>query len=152
MNQSLVGIEQGLTIVGACSMLQQTETSIELLFDSFLQSASVGTRSGTWGSRQMLYRADPYQIDLYLEADREHNRLVVTGQLLDVSHPEMACPSVQVLLSNLRGSAVSTATNQFGEFRGEVENSADLELSFLSHGGIRIVILLRGPLEQSSGI
>ena len=151
MNRSLAGIEQGLAIVGAGSMRQQTDTSVELLFDSFLQSASVGTRSGTFGLRQMLYRADPYQIDLQLEADREHNRLIVAGQLLDVSHPEMACLSVQVTLSNLRGNAVDTATNQFGEFRGEVEDSGDLELSFLGHAGTRIVILLRGAVEQSSG-
>ena len=150
MNRSLVGIEQGLAIVGVGSMRQQTETSVELLFDSFLQSASVGIRSGTLGLRQMLYRADPYQIELHLEGDREHNRLIVTGQLVDISHPEMACPSVQVMLSNLRGNAVNTATNQFGEFRGEVEESGDLELSFLGHSGKRIVILLRGPLKQPS--
>ncbi len=151
MNRPLVGIEQGLVIVGLGNMRQQTETSVELLFDSFLPSAPVGLRSDSLGLRQMLYRADPYQVDLHLEADRKHNRLIVTGQLLDVSHPEMACPSVQVTLSNLRGNAVNAATNQFGEFRGEVENSGDLELSFLGHSGTRIVILLRGTVEQSSG-
>ena len=98
----------------------------------------------------MLYRADPYQIDLQLEADREHNRLIVAGQLLDVSQPEMPCRSVQVSISNLRGNTVNTATNQFGEFSGELENSGDLELSFLGHDGTRIVILLRGALEQPS--
>ncbi len=151
MNRPLVGIEQGLAIVGLGSMRQQTETSVELLFDSFWQSAPAGIRSDSLGLRQMLYRADPYQIDLHLEADREHNRLIITGQLLDVCHPEMACLSFQVTLSNLRGNAVDTATNQFGEFRGEVEDSGDLELSFLGHSGKRIVILLRGEVEQSSG-
>jgi len=101
----------------------------------------------------MLYRADPYQIDLHLEADREHNRLIITGQLLDVCHPEMACLSFQVTLSNLRGNAVDTATNQFGEFRGEVEDSGDLELSFLGHSGKRIVICFEArssnPLEPN---
>src|SRR5690348_7047352 len=104
MNRSLVGIEQVLAIVGAGSMRQQTDTSLEVLFDSFLQPGSAGLRSGIMGLRQMLYRADPYQIDLQLEADREHNSLIVAGQLLDVSHPEMACLSVQVTLSNLRGN------------------------------------------------
>jgi len=37
-------------------------------------------------------------------------------------------------------------TNQFGEFRGEVENSGDLDLSFLGHSGKPIVILLRRAL------
>lgn len=155
MNQGLAEIKQGLAAVGVGTRRQEEDTSVELLFDSFSQPASAGMRSGATGGamsiRQMLYRADPYQIDLNLEADREHQRLIVAGQLLDVSHPEMPCLSVQVTLSNLRGKAVNTATNQFGEFRGELEDSGDLELSFLGHSGTRIVILLRGSLEQSSG-
>ena len=41
---------------------------------------------------------------------------------------------VQVALSNRRGSVVKTTTNQHGEFRGEVENSGDLEI-FAGTGG-----------------
>jgi hypothetical protein len=152
MNESLAGTEQYLAIATVGSIRQQADTSAELLFDSFVPPASAGVRSSRIGLRQMLYRADPYQIDLQLEADREHNRLIVAGQLLDVSHPEMACLGVQVTLSNLRGNPVNIATNQFGEFRAEVENSGDLELSFLGHSGKRIVILLRGAVEQSSGV
>jgi hypothetical protein len=37
-------------------------------------------------------------------------------------------------------------TNQFGEFRSEIENSGDLELSFLGLSGKPIVILLRPAL------
>ena len=155
MNQVLAEIKQGLAAVGVGTTRQEEETSVELLFDSFSQPVSAGMRSGTTGGamgiRQMLYRADPYQIDLNLEADREHHRLIVAGQLLDVSRPEMVRVSVQVTLSNLRGKAINTTTNQFGEFSGELENSGDLELSFLGHTGTRIVILLRGALEQSSG-
>lgn len=154
MNQSFAEIEQGLGVrVG--TVRQEEETSVELLFDSFCQPTSAGMRWGATGGamaiRQMLYRADPYQIDLHLEADREHNRLIVAGQLLDVSHPDRVCLSVQVTLSNLRGKTVNTATNQFGEFRGELENSGDLELSFLGESGTRIVILLRGALAGTNG-
>lgn len=150
MNQSLAEIDEGLALADS-AIAQETATSVELLFDSFRQPPSAGIRSGPMGLRQMLYRADPYQIDLQLEADSEHNRLIVSGQLLDISHPAMPFVSVQVMLSNLRGKVVNTATNQFGEFRGEVENSGDLELSFLRDGGTRIVILLRSSAEQSPG-
>jgi hypothetical protein len=101
--------------------------------------------------REIICRVEPYQIDFQVEAHPERNRLVVTGQLLDVSHPEIVGPGVQVTLSNLRGIGVRTATNQFGEFRGELENSGDLELSFLPRSGKPIVILLRGALELSPG-
>jgi hypothetical protein len=147
MNQSFAEIDQGLALVGVVTSPHEGDTSVELLFDSSCQPPPHGMRSDTMGQRQMLYRADPYQIDLQLEADREHNRLIVAGQLLDVTNPEIACLSVQVMLSNLRGNVANTRTNQFGEFRGEVENSGDLELSFLGHGGTRIIILLRDVLE-----
>jgi hypothetical protein len=119
----------------------------QLLFDSFSHPTPVGTRSAPTRIRQLLYRAQPYQIDLQIEFRQETNRLVVTGQLLDVSHPEMIGRDVHVTLSNRRGSVVKTITNQYGEFRGEVENSGDLELSFAGSGGKPIVIFLPKALE-----
>jgi len=119
---------------------------IELLFDSFSQPARPGMRSSGMSIRQMLYRVDSYQIDLQLEAHPERNLLVVTGQLLDVSQPEVAARSVQVTLSDGKESAVNTMTNEFGEFRGEVKNSGDLDLSFLVRGGKPFVIFLRSAL------
>jgi hypothetical protein len=119
----------------------------QLLFDSFSHPVPAGIRSAPTRIRQLLYRAQPYQIDLQIEFRQETNRLVVTGQLLDVSHPEMIGRDVQVTLSNRRGSVLKTITNQYGEFRGEVENSGDLELSFAGTGGNPIVILLPKALE-----
>ena len=125
---------------------------IEVLFDSFLQPEFAGARStaGT-GTRQMLYRADPYQIDIQLEAKPEGNRLTVTGQLLNVSRSDFSASDVQVTLSNRRGSVVHTTTNQFGEFRGEIDFSGDLELSFPNQVGKPIVISLRDALDRMPG-
>jgi hypothetical protein len=71
--------------------------------------------------------------------------------LLDISRPELVGRDVQVMLSDGREYTVNTVTNQFGEFRAEVENSGDLELSLLSPGGKPIVVLLRGALARLSG-
>ena len=97
--------------------------------------------------RQMLYRADPYQMDVQIEMKTEGNRLVITGQLLEVSRTDIAASQVQVTLSNRRGSLVRTLTNQFGEFGGEIENSGDLEISFPRPGGNPVVISLRNALD-----
>src|SRR6266849_2306578 len=129
---------------------QETDGPIQLLFDSFSQPALAGTRSAAGPIRQLLYRADPYQIDLQIELQQDQNRFVITGQLVDLSHPEMVGRDLQVMLSDGREYVVHTVTNQFGEFRGEVENSGDLELSFLGRGGKPIVILLRGALDPLS--
>jgi hypothetical protein len=124
---------------------------IQLLFDSFSHPRPPGTRSGEMRIRQMLYRADPFQIDIHIELKPEQNRLLITGQLVDLSHPEMVGRDVQVMLSDGREYLVNTTTNQFGEFLGEVENSGDLEISFLGRSARPIVILIHGPLDLSSG-
>ena len=147
MSHSFAEIRWTLPMVGVVTMPHEGDTSVELLFDSFCQLTSRGMRSDTVGQRQMLYRADPYQIDLQLEADREHNRLIITGQLLDVTDPEMLGSDVQVTLSNLSGEVVKTATNQFGEFRGEVEDSGNVELTFLGRNEKPIIVLLRDVLQ-----
>jgi hypothetical protein len=124
---------------------------IEILFDSFLQPAVAGSRSVVIGTRQMLYRADPYQIDIQIEPKPGSNRLVITGQLLDLSHPGVIGRDIQVTLSNRRGNTVLAATNQFGEFSGEIENSGDLELSVPGGGEQPIVISLRNALGNLPG-
>ena len=119
---------------------------IKVLFDSFLQPVFAGARSAGAVTRQMLYRADPFQIDVQLEVKPGGNRIIVTGQLLDLSNPGIIAPDTRVLLSNMRGHVVHSVANQFGEFSGEIENSGDLQLTFASSGGKPIVISLRDAL------
>src|SRR5271163_4496806 len=114
---------------GVAQTKKASQSLIEVLFDSFAQPALAGARSVVTGTRQMLYRADPYQIDIQIEPQPGTNRLIITGQLLDVSDPGVIGQNVQVTLSNHRGHIIIASTNQFGEFSGEIENSGDLELS-----------------------
>jgi hypothetical protein len=130
---------------------KEASSMIEVLFDSFLQPAVTGARSTAMGIRQMLYRADSYQIDIQIEAIPGSNRLVVTGQLMDVSTPEIVGRGVQVTLSNRRGNLVHTVTNEFGEFRGEIDNSGDLELSVPGRGEHPITLSLRNALGELPG-
>ena len=140
------------TIGRVAGQRNETDGMIRVLFDSFSHPALVGTRStamSPMGIREILFQAEPYQIDIQVEAQAEQNRLVVTGQLLDVSHPERVGLNVPIIFSGLRGTVVQTVTNQFGEFRVDIENSGDLELSLLVPSGKPIVILLRGALKPS---
>jgi len=77
----------------------------------------------------------------------EQNRIIVTGQLVDLSHPEMVGRDLEVTISDGLESVVKTITNQFGEFRGEVDNSGNLEINLFGRSGKPIAILLRGPLD-----
>ena len=124
---------------------------IKLLFDSFLQPAFEGARSAGAGTRQMLYRADPFQIDIQVEAAAGRNRIVVTGQLLNLSNPGILDEGTKIALSNMRGKVVNAMTNQFGEFSGEIENSGDLQMTFANPSSRPIVISLRDALGSLSG-
>lgn len=96
----------------------------------------------------MLYRADPFQIDLQIEAKPDSNHLLVTGQLLDLNNPGIAGNDVGVTLSNLRGHVVQAVSNQHGEFTCEIKNSGDLQITFSSSRGEPIVISLRDALGR----
>jgi hypothetical protein len=133
------------------SQEKEAKSLVEVLFDSFLQPAVAGARSMTTGTRQMLYRADSYQVDLQIEPQPGSNLLMITGQMMDVSTPEMVSRGVQVKLSNFRGNLIHTVTNEFGEFRCEIENSGDLELSVAGRAGKPITISLRNALGDRPG-
>ena len=149
--ESVQVVKAAFATAGAAARRQEKGVLIRLLFDSLSQPAPAGIRSAATRIRQMLYRAEPYQIDLQIEWQPEQNRLIVTGQLVDLSHPEMVGRDVQVMLSDGREYMVNTVTNAFGEFHGEVKNSGDLEVSFVGRTGKPIVILVRGALDQLSG-
>lgn len=121
----------------------------EVLFDSFLQPAREGVRSVESAARRMLYRADPYRIDFQIEAPPGGRSIIVTGQLLDLRHPENLGRNVPLMLSNLRGRVVQAKTDQWGEFREEIENSGDLELVFHGANEKPVMISLRDVLGQS---
>jgi hypothetical protein len=125
-------------------------TLAEVVFDSFLQPAVEGARSLDKSTRQVLYRADPYQIDVQIEVGSNGNTLVVTGQVIDLRQPGLAGGDLRVAISNLRGPVEQTTTNQFGEFRKEISDSGDLELVFPGLGNKPVIISLRDPLGRLS--
>jgi predicted anti-sigma-YlaC factor YlaD len=128
----------------------QTDSSIELVFDSLLQPSVEGFRSAGGGTRHVLYRADPFQIDLQVELQPGEKRVVVTGQLLGSRDPQIVGRDVALILANMHGGVVRTVTNQFGEFRAEIENSGDLSLVFYQPDQKPLVISLRDALGQAS--
>jgi hypothetical protein len=124
--------------------------TIELLFDSFRQPLLAGVRATTSAPRRMLYLVDRLEIDLQVESQAEGRTIVVTGQLLDLRHPA-AVRDLRVTLSNLRGRTVETSTNEFGEFREEIEDSGDLQLMLPGGSGEPFVITLPDVLGRTGG-
>ena len=96
----------------------------------------------------MLYRADPYQIDLQVELSSDQSTLVITGQVLDSGQSGFSGRDVVVVISNLRGQVVLTMADQFGEFRKEIPDSDNLELFFLGLTDHPFTIAVGHPLRR----
>jgi|SRR5882762_263100 len=129
---------------------QQPTSGIQVLFDSFLQPMFQGARSAAASSRQILYRAEPYQVDLQIE-EKASSALIVSGQLLYLAQPEVMASDTRVVLSDLRGQSVQTATNEFGEFSAEINNSGKLQMTIANPDGEPITIFLRKTVGRNSG-
>lgn len=142
-------VKAAFVAAGLKGQRKESRSRISVLFDSYLQPVVEGARSAATDSpRQMLYRADPFQIDLQIEAKPGSNDLMVTGQLLDLSNPGIAGKDVNITLSNLRGHVVHAVSNQNGEFICEIKNSGDLQITFAGAHGEPIVISLRDALGR----
>lgn len=115
---------------------------IELLFDSFRQPLVAGVRSVGSAPRRMLYAASDLEIDLQLESHSEGQTIVVTGQVLDLRKPGAVVRDMKVMLSNSRGRTIEAKTSEYGEFRAEIENGGDLQLTLPMSGGEPLVISL----------
>lgn len=118
---------------------------VELLFDSFA-APPLGVRSRTHPQRHLLYRANPFELDLMIELLPDSNRLRITGQLLDTSLPAVFRRGVRVTLWNFRQSFVTLRTNELGEFLGEIEDSGELMVA-LKIQLREIVISIRNVLD-----
>jgi hypothetical protein len=128
------------------------KSGVELLFDSLLQHAYSIARPASTGVRQMLYRADSFQIDLQIEAKPDGRCIVVTGQVFDMGRPQIMGSGLEATLSNRRGDRIRAITNEFGEFHVEIQNySGDLELTLRSDLNKPIIILLKDPQADLRG-
>jgi len=126
----------------AVTGLEKASSGLKLLFDSILQPAVAGVRSGSSDTRQLLYGVGPYLLDLYISAKPGGKAISVTGQLMNSKFPERILNAVPIVVGNGTGTVVLAITNNFGEFQGELEYSGDLELRLPSPKGQEIVIRL----------
>ncbi|HKW33463.1 MAG TPA: hypothetical protein VJN92_10700 [Candidatus Acidoferrum sp.] len=124
---------------------REPELRVELLFDGFA-TPTLGARSTTHPQRHLLYRAEPFELDLLIELRSDSNRLRITGQLLDTSLPAVFRRGVRVTLWNFRQSFVTLRTNEWGEFLGEIEDSGEMMVA-LKIQLREIVISIRNVLD-----
>lgn len=99
-----------------------------LVFDSFRSPMLVGVRSGQQISRQVLYEAGPYWIDIRLDHERGSRRVWLTGQIA-TAEPAHRIDGLTVSLTVAGKLAAQAHTNSAGEFQLEYEPHRQLQLS-----------------------
>lgn len=92
-----------------------------LIFDSFRQPLPAGVRAGMRPTRQVLYKAGRYWVDMRLEKRSGTDRLSLIGQVLDASSPKKGLCDLPIFLLSGSHELARTATNRFGEFHMDVD-------------------------------
>jgi hypothetical protein len=112
---------------------------VALLFDSLRSPLPAGMRSTETASRQVLYGAGTYRIDVRIEPQMDSEKIILIGQILNSANPEERLSELPVTLLKGRKVLAESTTRQFGEFQIECELD----------GGFRLMVMLPGQTEVS---
>jgi hypothetical protein len=100
----------------------------KLTFDSLGQLSPAGVRSQQWVTRQTLYQAGRYSIDLRMEREKGSAKAVLVGQIINRNAPEQRTAYLPVVLMAGKEILGRTLSNKFGEFQIECQPRPALQL------------------------
>jgi hypothetical protein len=100
----------------------------KLVYDGFRDPLPAGLRTQHHISRQALYEAGRYCVDLRLERESGSRRIHLVGQVADREQREPSLGEVPVLLMSGKAVIARTVSNMFGEFQMEYEPAQHLHL------------------------
>jgi hypothetical protein len=129
--------------------LPRIATVARLIFDSLQQPAVASVRSSQVASKQVIYQAEPFVIDLRLEAETGRQKVSLIGQILNSRRSTRKLEGVSVILLSGDREVAKTATNAQGEFDFEFENQDGLQLHITIGGQKAVGIILPPPGEGS---
>src|SRR3989441_12665535 len=127
--------DYALRCARAIFLLQQPEKvqilpriPARLLYDSFREPLPAGLRTQQRLSRQALYQAGDYSLDVRLENERGSPRVALVGQIQNRKQPGKRLESVPVQLLSGKQVLAQATSNSLGEFQMEYEPSKHLRL------------------------
>src|SRR3989442_14229263 len=127
--------DYALRCARAIFLLQQPEKvqilpriPARLLYDSFREPLPAGLRTQQRLSRQTLYQAGDYSLDLRLENERGSSRVALVGQIENRKQPGKRLGSFPVQLLSGKQVLAQATSNSLGEFQMEYEPRKQLRL------------------------
>jgi hypothetical protein len=88
-----------------------------LVYDSFAEPLLVGVRGRQGVTRQAMYRAGDYYLDLRMESEPKTHRVSVVGQIANHRDPERSVAHVPIVLMSDEEVVARGVSNEFGEFQ-----------------------------------
>src|SRR5712692_3903143 len=127
--------DYALRCARAIFLLQQPEKvqilpriPARLLYDSFREPLPAGVRTQQRLSRQALYQAGDYSLDLRLENETGTCRVTLVGQIQNRKRPSNWLGGVPILLVSGKQILAQAVSNSLGEFQMEYKPSKHLRL------------------------
>jgi hypothetical protein len=117
-----------------------------LMFDSFREPMPLGVRATRGVSRQVLYRAGSYFIDLRLDSTAATRRVSLVGQVVRRGADRASTRTATVALVDGRTVLSHAPVNAFGEFQVDYDAKARVRLRVLLDAGRTAVDLPLGRL------
>lgn len=99
-----------------------------LVYDSFREPLPAGVRMQHRLSRQALYEAGQYSVDVRLEHEKGSRRVTLLGQIGDRQRPGRSLADVPVWLVSGKKVVARALSNAFGEFQMDYEPGRHLRL------------------------
>ena len=122
-----------------------------LLYDSFREPLPAGLRTQQRLSRQYLYQAGDYSLDVRLENERGSPRVALVGQIQNRKQPGKRLGSVPVQLLSGKQVLAQATSNSLGEFQMEYEPSKHLWLYVpVRQAGKQIEVPLSRPVGRKA--
>ena len=120
-----------------------------LTFDSAAQLHPAGARGDRPASRQLMYQAGDYWVDLRLDRARNSMRVILVGQVANQKDPLLQMARLPVFVMAGRKIVSETASNEFGEFSLEFLPRQDLRLCVqVTQAGVQLEVPLKRSLEE----
>jgi hypothetical protein len=100
----------------------------KLVFDSFREPVLAGVRSQHRITRQAMYEAGDYCVDLRMEREQGSSSVALVGQIANRIQPEQRIASVPIILMSGKKVLGRTVSNSSGEFQIEYQPRKSLSL------------------------
>ncbi len=88
-----------------------------LVYDSFAEPMLAGIRGRQRVTRQAMYRAGDYYVDLRMESEPETRHVSMVGQIANRRDPERSVAHVPIFLKSDEEVVARAVSNEFGEFQ-----------------------------------